>query len=176
MEQAARSARPSSKIRSHTWSDVSPTGERPVERCLLRATWDTLRNRLFIFGGQTTSEPFLDDLWTISSGRGWTTVLREPRPTGRIFYSFVYDNERQRVMMFGGNTANGPTSEVWIFHVQDEFWTLEQPGGGQQPASRLGHDAVWLDSSSSMLMFGGEAGGEDLNELWELNITSEASP
>jgi len=141
----------------------------------MRATWDTLRNRLFIFGGQTTDEPFLDDLWTLSSGRDWTTVLREPRPTGRTFYSFVYDIQREQVVMVGGNTANGATDEIWIFHVQDEFWTLEGPVSPQRPSKRLGHDSVWLAESSSMLMFGGEAGGEaggeDVNQLWELRVT-----
>ena len=138
----------------------------------MRATWDTLRNRLFMFGGQTTGEPFLDDLWTLSSGRGWTTVLRQPHPTGRTFYSLVYDTQREQVLMFGGNTADGASDETWIFHVQDEFWTHEEPAG-ERPSSRLGHDAVWLPGSSSMLVFGGEADGEDLNQLWQLTITDK---
>ncbi len=156
-------------VTTDTWTDVSPADERPVERCLMRATWDTLRNRLVIFGGQTTDEPFLDDLWTLSNGRDWTTVLREPRPTGRTFYSFVYDAQREQIVLFGGNTANGASGETWLLHVQDEFWTQEEPSG-DRPSSRFGHDAVWMAGSSSMLMFGGEAGGEDLNELWELQI------
>ena len=157
-------------VTTDTWSDVSPADERPVERCLMRATWDTLRNRLVMFGGQTTDDPFLDDLWTLSSGRGWTTVLREPRPTGRTFYSFVYDAQREQVVLFGGNTATGASDETWLLHVQDEFWTQEEPSG-DRPPSLFGHDAVWMAGSSSMLMFGGEAGGEDVDQLWELRIS-----
>ena len=151
------------------WSDVSPVDERPVKRCLMRATWDTLRNRLVIFSGQTDDEPFLDDFWTLSGSRDWTTVLREPRPTGRTFYSMVTDAERRQIVVFGGNTVNGATSETWTFRIQDEFWVQEQ-AEGDGPAGRFGHDAVWVPESSSMLVFGGEVGGDQVNELWQLTI------
>jgi hypothetical protein len=122
-----------------------------------------------MYGGQTTDEPFLDDLWTLSSGRGWTTVLREPRPTGRTLYSFVTDNTRDEILLFGGNTAAGPANDLWTLHIQDEFWTPEEPEG-DPPSARFGHDAVFLDDSSSMFVFGGNDGSADLNELWELRI------
>ena len=156
-------------VTTDTWSEVSPADERPIERCLMRAIWDTLRNRVVIYGGQTTEEPFLDDLWTLSSGRGWTTVQREPRPSARTFYSFVFDGTRDEALLFGGNTATGPQNDIWTFHIQDEFWTSEEPDG-ERPSARFGHDAVFLEDSSTMLIFGGNDGSDDLNELWELRV------
>ncbi len=156
-------------VTTDTWSEVSPEGERPVERGLMRATWDTVRNRLVMFGGQTTDEPFLDDLWTLSSGRGWTTVLRAPRPSPRTFYSFVLDSTHDEVLLFGGNTAAGAENDTWVLHIQDEFWTREEPDG-LRPAARFGHDAIFLEDSSTMLVFGGNDGNDDLNELWELRV------
>ncbi len=157
-------------VTTDTWSDTSPPDERPVERCLMRATWDTLRNRLVIFGGQTTGSPFLDDLWTLSGSRGWTIVARQPNPSARTFYSLVTDPERNYIVLFGGSTPDGATNDVWTFRIQDEFWRQEQPAG-EQPSPRFGHDAVWLPDSSSMLVFGGEANGENLSELWRLSVT-----
>ena len=161
-------------VTTDSWSEVTPPDvslldKRPVERCLMRAIWDTLRNRVIIYGGQTTEEPFLDDLWTLSSGRGWSTLQREPRPSPRTFYSFVFDGTRNEALLFGGNTAAGAESDIWVLHIQDEFWTREQPDG-DRPSARFGHDAVFLEDSSTMLVFGGNDGSSDLNELWELRV------
>ena len=155
-------------VTTDTWAEVSPSDERPVERCLMRAIWDTLRNRIVMYGGQTTGEPFLDDLWTLSAP-GWSTLAREPHPSARTFYSFVFDGTRNEALLFGGNTAVGAQNDVWVLHIQDEFWTHEEPEG-ERPSARFGHDAVFLEDSSTMLLFGGNDGGSDLNQLWELRV------
>lgn len=156
-------------VNTDTWSLITPEDEeRPIERCLMRAVWDTLRNRLIMYGGQTTDEPYLDDLWTLSEF-GWSTLQRQPRPSPRNFYSFVFDGTRNEVLLFGGDTADGAQSDLWTLHIQDEFWTREEPEGGP-PSARFGHDAIFLEDSSSMLVFGGNDGSDDLNELWEFRV------
>jgi len=153
-----------------SWSEVIPIDEGvPLARCLIRGVWDTLRNRLMIFSGQSNEEPFIDDLWTLSSSRGWTDVLREPRPTARTFYSFEFDTVRQQAILLGGNSANGVLGDLWQFHVQDEFWTQDE-AQGTPPGARLGHDAAFNNETSTLFVFGGNDGSADLNDLWALRI------
>ncbi|MCH8200596.1 MAG: hypothetical protein IIB85_01600, partial [Chloroflexi bacterium] len=80
-----------------------------------------------------------------------------------------FDSTRNEALLFGGNTATGPQNDIWTFHIQDEFWTSEEPDG-ERPSARSGHDAVFLEGSSTMLVFGGNDGSSDLNELWELRV------
>jgi hypothetical protein len=159
------------------WSDISPpedeesevqapTAARPIERCLMRAVWDTLRNRILMYGGQTTATPFLDDLWALSHD-GWNELAREPRPSARTFYAMIFDGAATNVVLFGGNTADGPVNDLWFLNAQNEFWTRMEPTG-EPPSARSGHDAVWLPDTASVVIFGGNDGSADLNDMWEL--------
>ena len=150
-----------------TWTDVSPQGTRPVERCLMRAVWDSSRERLLMFGGQTTGTPFLGDLWALEEG-GWRQITVEPSPAPRTFYSFVFDVEAGRAILFGGNTQDGPANDLWYFDSASETWERQEAGAG--PSPRQGHDAVWRADTRSLLVFGGNDGASDLNDLWELSV------
>jgi hypothetical protein len=149
-----------------SWSNITPAGDKPVERCLMRAVWDEVRQRILIFGGQTNETPFLDDLWAAGPS-GWARLNRTPHPSARTFYAMVQDNTINRTILFGGNTEDGPVNDVWVFDSEDEFWT-QLTIDGDAPGPRQGHDAVWLHETGRMLTFGGRGDGQDLNELWEL--------
>lgn len=150
------------------WADVSPAGTRPVERCLMRAVWDAGRERLLMFGGQTTGTPFLDDLWTLESN-GWRQITSKPRPSPRTFYAMVFDAGRGHIILFGGRTADGPTNDLWFFDSVGESWSRPDVEG-EPPSPRFGHDAVLV--GSSLIVFGGRNESGDLNDLWELTLTA----
>ena len=153
---------------AQAWEEISPAGERPIERCLMRAVWTEVQDKhLLMFGGQTTSTPFLDDLWALEEGRGWVPVERVPSPPARNLYSMVYDQANDKITMFGGNTESGPVAELWWFDAADEFWA-NPPLLGPAPPARFGHDAAWVAPRSAMFVFGGNDGSADLSELWVL--------
>lgn len=150
------------------WTDMSPTeGDRPVERCLMRGVWDSLKQRFLMFGGQTTDTPFLGDLWAWSATRGWAALARTPAPSPRNFYAMVFDGERAQAILVGGRTEEGATNDVWTFHAGDENWTQAAPEG-EAPSARYGHDAA-LVSPGSILLFGGTDNNAEFNDLWELS-------
>lgn len=151
-----------------SWTDISPSGERPVKRCLMRAAWDTANERLLMFGGQTTDTPFLGDLWALESN-GWREITSEPRPSPRSFYAMVFDDESGRLILFGGRTADGPVNDLWYFDSASETWE-QQLVEGEGPSPRFGHDAVWHPRGRFLLLLGGNDGSNDLNDLWELSV------
>ena len=155
-----------------TWTDVSPAGLRPVERCLIRTVWtEVMDQHLLMFGGQTTSAPFLGDMWSLAEGRSWSEVVRVPQPGARNQYSLVYNQARDKIVMFGGDSEDGPLGELWWFDAVDEFW--EKPTvAGASPVARYGHDAAWVASRSSMFVFGGHDFDAERNDLWELGPAS----
>ena len=151
-----------------TWTDITPADadEKPIERCLMRAVWDTVRDRLLMYGGQTTDTPFLDDLWALAS-TGWQQLPRSPNPDARNLYAMVYDDRRKRAILIGGRTPAGQMNDVWLFDATDEFWTPTTVRTSR-PTPRYGHDAAWVSETSTILVFGGNDGLEDLNDIWQL--------
>ncbi len=150
-----------------SWQDVSPQGTRPIERCLMRAVWDSTAKRLLMFGGQTTSTPFLGDLWALSSA-GWTELKAEPRPSPRNFYAMAFADQAGQAFLVGGRTDQGPANDLWLFDSASDSWN--QPSvAGEPPSARYGHDAAWLGGGLSLFVFGGNDGSADLNDLWQLN-------
>ena len=152
------------------WSDLSPPGTRPVERCLMRAAWDPAAGQLLMFGGQTTGTPFLGDFWSLGDA-GWREISADPRPSPRNFYAMAFDEQRRRLILFGGNTADGPVNDLWFFDPATEAWS-EAVIEGEAPSPRSGHDGVWLADSRRLIVFGGRAAAGDASDLWELTVAA----
>lgn len=150
------------------WTDLSPAGDRPIKRCLVRGAWDEERKRFLIFGGQTNANPFLGDLWMLKQG-AWTELASEPKPSPRNLYAMALDQEGQRVIVAGGRSEQGQENDVWFLDLASDTWTQAQPAGEAFPA-RFGHDAAWLAERRTLLVFGGNDNSSDLNDLWELSV------
>lgn len=152
------------ELSSQTWTEISPAGPRPIERCLMRAVWDSQSRRLLMFGGQTTGTPFLGDLWELT-GDGWREITRELGPSPRNFYAMVFDEDRGYLTLFGGRTEQGPVNDLWLFDSATNVWS-QPPFEGEPPSSRFGHDFASLRGGA--VLFGGNDGTSDLNDLWVL--------
>ena len=121
-----------------------------------------------MFGGQTTGTPFLGDFWEFTED-GWRELTGEPKPSPRNFYATAFDGDAARLVLFGGNTADGAVNDVWFFDSAANAWS-QQSLRGDAPSARYGHDAVWLPGRRSLLVWGGNDGSQDLNDLWELSL------
>lgn len=115
-------------------------------------------------------------------------------PPARTEHSMIYDDssqetslnnfrDRQRLIIFGGETAAGaPLSDVWS-GTRDEFdtrlWSqlipVPDPGQGQ-PAARSRHAAVYVPRDSTMyLICGRGAGNVPLSDVWALRLPGGAA-
>jgi hypothetical protein len=152
----------------NAWTDISPLGRRPAERSLMRVVWDSINERLIMYGGQTTGVPFLGDQWEFDGGT-WLQIDVKPSPGQRNLYAAAFDEEGSRIILVGGDMEDGPVSDVWFFDVLSELWR-QQPAEGVGPSTRFGHDGVWLPIERSMIVFGGNDGAKDLDDLWKLSV------
>jgi hypothetical protein len=159
-----------------SWGELSPSGgPRPIERCLTRAVFDPVSGAFILFGGQTDSNPYLGDTWKFTfsetpAGNAWTEIVTEQAPSPRNLFSMVWDDERQRTLVFGGRAKSGSTNDVWAFDSASGRWS-EVATQGEPPSARSGHDAVWLPGRRSMVVFGGQDDGGDRDDLWELDFS-----
>ena len=92
------------------WTDETPTGGRPVERCL-HGCWWTDAGELALYAGQTTGTVALDDRWTLRDG-AWSQV-EGALPPGRNLYSRA--RQGGATIIFGGLALDGGyLADLWL--------------------------------------------------------------
>ncbi len=165
-------------LETYTWRNITPAGELPLKRCLhaAAATWE----RLVLFGG--CSSPIgpcpQGDTWQLDLNTGVWKMLPGAGPTAREFAALTAIVDREALWLFGGQDANGQDlNDVWSFDLLTEQWRVLQPQG-TPPSPRHGHSMIlandWSSSTGNyLLLFGGQSGGNDLNDLWILTPGDE---
>lgn len=136
------------------WTDVTPAGGKPGERCLHTGALRREARQMVIYGGQRAG--LLDDLWTFDlDARSWTEWRPGARPSGRFFASSFADRDG-RFYVFGGATASGNVNETWSFDFAAGAWTkLELPGA---PSPRNGAMGALVEGEERFVVFGGAGG------------------
>ena len=150
-----------------TWVNVSPSsGVRPVKRCLHRTAWWPEANAVALFGGQTNGTPFLNDFWLYdTAARTWNKAEPGTLPGPRNLFAMV--SIAGRLWIWGGFAPGGEIGDMWRLDDPSGAWQIQSFPDGQAPGPRGGVAACAV-SPGEALMFGGQAGGRDLDELWSL--------
>lgn len=148
---------------TNSWTDLSPSGDRPQIRCLLTAAYDPTGRRMIIYGGQRNGP--LDDLWSFDlRGGAWTEWTPGQRPAGRIFASSFVDRQG-RFIVFGGQTGSGSVNETWAFSFETRQWSrVDTPIA---PAERNGMMGAYIPEDDRFIIFGG-TGSRLFSDVWEL--------
>ena len=135
---------------------------------------DPVRDHLIAFGGTgangNSNDAFLLDL---AGAPGWTLVDASagPRPLERYAQCAVYDPVRDRMLVFGGNTASGVRDDVWALALSGpSLWTQLTPTG-TPPAARWGATAIYDPIRDRVIVMGGNTSVARLNDVWELSLS-----
>jgi galactose oxidase-like protein len=154
-------------LKGEQWIALSPSGTRPVRRCLHTATYDPLGDRMIIYAGQMTGN--LEDTWAFDLEKNtWTEIKNTPIPPGRFFSALVYQPENRRGVLFGGqNSKLGTLDDTWALNLGSDQWEELKPAGAVTPPARNGHTAVYDPVGRRMLIFGGQ-NTDMYNDVWAL--------
>ena len=107
------------------WTQMRPK-ESPPPRYYSVMAYDSVRDRMLLFGGANLAETPFDDLWAYDLGRDTWSELKPtgPRPTARAWHAMAFDNEAGVLVLFGGGrTRDNYTNEVWTFDPRTETWS-----------------------------------------------------
>lgn len=156
---------------TQAWTDETPAGERPVERCL-HGCWWTDDGRLALYAGQTTGVPALGDLWQLVPGpRIGTNTWAEVAP-GRQWPADrqLYASTRwgSATVIFGGGTLSGA--------FLDDSWLIRDNGTARRlrtgigPTARSGAELIADVQRGRLLLFGGRNADDAMRDTWELRL------
>jgi hypothetical protein len=145
------------------------TSITPSARCGHSMVWDTVGQRVIMFGGRDESQK--NDLWWYDTEENtWTLKTPATSPSIRYGHSMVWDQTGQRVIMFGGNGGGGYKNDLWWYDSASNTWTNKTPASS--PSNRNGHSMVWDPIGQRVIMFGGQAASGYKNDLWWYDPTS----
>ncbi|MGI8998612.1 MAG: Kelch repeat-containing protein [Candidatus Limnocylindria bacterium] len=146
------------------WTDETPDGTRPVERCL-HGCWWTDAGELALYAGQTTGVTALDDRWVLRNG-AWERV-EGTLPPARNLYARA--RHEAATLVFGGQAVDSSfQNDVWLLDdVAANAQALEP--AGEAPPGRAGAELIVDAGASRAILFGGRAADGALNDTWILN-------
>ncbi len=163
------------------WTQLTPTGSAPTTRDSHSAVYDSINNRMIIFGGWNDSEEnSLNDVWVLSNanGLGGTPAWTQLTPTGstpptRCNHTAVYNNTNNQMTIFGGWTVSSALNDTWVLSHANGLggtpaWTHISPTGSA-PTTRYSHTAIYDNTNNRMTIFGGDGSTGCLNDVWVLN-------
>ena len=156
---------------SAAWTDETPVGEAPIQRCL-HACWWTEDDELVLYAGQTTGTTSLDDLWHLGVGERpgtntWTQLALDPLPPARNLYASA--RWESGTLAFGGQGLEGA-------YLADSWWIADDGTAARldldadAPSPRGGAELIADPDRGRLLLYGGRDSTTTFGELWELVV------
>jgi hypothetical protein len=133
---------------------------------------------ILLFGGYREGGR-LDDTWLfdIPTG-GWSQLTLDTRPSPRSDSAYCYDEDSDRVILFGGYGEKSLLADTWAFDPSSKTWVVKNPQGNPLPANSIGEygGRMAYDSvNKKVIMFGGHwkaasgTTGYD-NQVWVYDV------
>jgi hypothetical protein len=151
-----------------TWTDESPPGTAPIQRCLHGCWWTD--GELHLYGGQTDGVVALGDWWTLSGATGSGTAAWAEVPIGgsglpaRNLYALTA--YRGGHLVFGGQALDASyLADAWL--IDHEGAPAAAPSG---PSGRSGAEMVTDEGRDRVLLFGGRDASSHFGDVWELTV------
>ncbi|HJX53884.1 MAG TPA: kelch repeat-containing protein, partial [Polyangia bacterium] len=167
---------------TNTWTERTTAGSKPIARSGAGMVFDSARNKFLIFGGRSTTNYDLADIWEWDPATGTFTdhTGSDLAPAGRSQHSMVFEKSTGKVLLFGGGLAGpdyGGTSvslglgDTWEWNPVTGAWAQLAPP--VTPPGRYDSAMVWDSKRSRAVLFGGtlkdyaDANGTPLQDTWE---------
>lgn len=156
------------------WTQLAPAGPTPAPRLGHIAAYDSARDRMVIYGGDSYGE--LNDIWAMSfAGNGTWLQLQGSgnQAPSKYLASAVYDPLGDRVIVFGGNESGQDSNSTWslAFTSPAIFRNLEDLAG--RPSGRIAGTSVYDPVRNRMLVFCGWDAVTALSDVWALSFDGE---
>ena len=149
-----------------SWTDETPSGDVPVERCLHDCYWSAT-GQLVLYAGQTTGLPALGDIWAFDPLAGVWQRGDEPAAPARQLYALT-STGAQGLVFGGGSVDRGYLADAWL--IDDSTLQLSELTVAGGPTARSGATLIHDGDSGRALLFGGVNDDGHLADLWELAL------
>ena len=153
-----------------SWDERKLSYYSPMKRSAGAMVWDPVQERLLLFGGLAST--LTNELWAYD-GLSWhelssTDPELDGNPGPRDYHAIAFDTHRNRLVTFGGTTADTFGSrDLWEW--DGHSWARTRPAGSDAPGPVERHGmAMTYDTQNELtLLFSGHAqGNTGYRDLW----------
>lgn len=150
------------------WTDETPSGERPVKRCLQDCYWSDA-GTLVLYGGQTTGVLALGDIWAYDpQTKAWT---QGPASSAAARQLYALSSDGPDAIVFGGGTLDRDfLADTW--RIDPATLTLSEIIAAAGPPARSGATLVFDPVAERTLLFGGKNDTGLLSDAWALEVAA----
>jgi len=155
---------------SPAWSALAPTGTPPLGRWGHTASYDPVRDRMVVFGGNGDGG-LLGDAWALSlaGSPAWSALAPAGSPpSARYGHTAIYDPVGDRMVVFAGYDGS-LLNDVWALALAGSPAWSALATAGSPPAARYAQTAFYDPVRDRMVVFGGFA-GPFRNDVWALAL------
>ena len=187
-------------LKTDTWTRVDSTA-KPPGTIYHAMTYDSVNDQMIIFGGGDANAflgPFYSDVWALDMQTlQWTKLYHSvggnAEPLGRINPALIFDESRERVLLFGGHddSALGNTNDIWAFTPSTRSWELLKAGDVytgagcnsfcscadnfvqydyESPERRQYPTFVPVDGEDTAVLFSGTGDCGYMDDTWSLDL------
>ena len=162
---------------SPTWKELPAAPPWPASRANPTFVADLGGSRLILFGGDYDGRIRFNDLWSLSLDASpvWSNLWNpDSVPGPRAYGSAVLIPRRGSLLLFGGYggwRSLDLLNECWELELQSNLRWRRVATDGAAPCSRDGHTAVLDPAGDRMIVFGGNAGPNRLQDVWALSLS-----
>jgi len=154
---------------TNSWTFMNPT-TRPSPRSEHAMAYDAQSDRIIMFGGFVGMPTVFADTWAYDFNTNtWTDLTSGMAPSGRVHPAMAYDDESDRVVLFGGSTG-AESDETWAYDFETNTWTDVTPTA--RPFGRSGHAMAYDAQSDRVVLFGGLGQFGPRNDTWAYDFNT----
>jgi hypothetical protein len=171
---------------SEEWSRIATAPGGPAARrgaTLVHQYFEagtTTLNRMILFGGVDATIQY-SDVWALElapGGETWQELQPDgPLPPARDGHAAAFDGANNRMLVFGGWSADRPLGDLWVLDLTPghEAWQqLRPPGNGPGAAAWVMAARGGCPGTEVIYLFGGYNRTTSTNEVWEIGLTPGA--
>ena len=144
------------------WKELKPSKAPPIRLHTWGHTaYDVESDKIILFGGEDPNFEYLEDTWAFDYNTNtWDNLTTmEMKGHGRVLSAVAYDEESDRIIMFGGTdyycypeAGPGP-GETWSYDYNTNNWTEMAPSNS--PPARAEHSMCYDSINDRIILYGG---------------------
>ena len=166
---------------TETWTMLDDgQGTAPAPRYFATGAYSPTQSAFYVFGGDTNPGALdIDaalDVWAYDEN-GWREVTTTGQgPTPRLFMSYTYDPQRDRLVAFAGQVGDFVTpsfNDLYALDLATGTWSVLHDGQGTAPDGRFSSGMTYDSARDRYLIFGGHANSGVENDIWAFDPTND---
>lgn len=146
----------------NVWSRLA-IAEAPSHRWNHAMAYDPAGDRVVLFGGMTAHGPNNETWVYYLENETWSNRAPVNGPLARHGHRLVFDEIRERVVLFGGVGRSSIYSDMWVYDLDANSWSEVNQIGA--PAPRFEHSMAYHRPSDRIFLFGSSGDVSPLGDL-----------